>query len=245
MARRIRRNRPGRPLATRLFTAQALIVASGALTRVVVAVVIAPGLFRDHLQRAVRAVPPDLAQHLDQALARALLISLGIAVAAALATSLAVSWFITRRLTRPVAAMASAATRIADGDYQTRVPPSRLGVEFAMLDNAFNRMAATLHATEHRRRELADTARTDRPATPPGRRRRRRVPGRGTPTRGPTRAGRPRSHHHRGARRRLSRLRRQSHHAAPATRPNPSPSHRQLRGAGPPARVRRLVRPGP
>ncbi len=159
MARRIRRNRPGRPLATRLFTAQALIVASGALTLVVVAVVIAPGLFRDHLQRAVGAVPPDLAQHLDQALARALLISLGIAVAAALATSLAVSWFITRRLTRPVAAMASAATRIADGDYQTRVPPSRLGVEFAMLDNAFNRMAATLHATEHRRRELlADLA---------------------------------------------------------------------------------------
>src|SRR6266540_1516519 len=81
-----RRNRPGRPLATRLFTAQALIVASGALTLVVVAVVIAPGLFRDHLQRAVGAVPPDLAQHLDQALARALLISLGIAVAAALAT---------------------------------------------------------------------------------------------------------------------------------------------------------------
>src|SRR6266508_1957444 len=146
-------------LATRLFATQALIVIAGAVTLVVVAVVVAPGLFRDHLQRAVGPVPPDLAHHLDQALAQALLLSLGIAVAAALATTLAVSWFVTRRLTRPIAATAAAATRIAGGDYDTRVPPSRLGVEFGLLDNAFNRMAATLHGTERRRRELlADLA---------------------------------------------------------------------------------------
>ena len=146
-------------LATRLFATQALIVIAGAVTLVVVAVVVAPGLFRDHLQRAVGPVPPDLAHHLDQALAQALLLSLGIAVAAALATTLAVSWFVTRRLTRPIAATAAAATRIAGGDYDTRVPPSRLGAEFGLLDNAFNRMAATLHGTERRRRELlADLA---------------------------------------------------------------------------------------
>jgi len=146
-------------LATRLFATQALIVIAGAVTLVVVAVVVAPGLFRDHLQRAVGPVPPDLAHHLDQALAQALLLSLGIAVAAALATTLAVSWFVTRRLTRPIAATAAAATRIAGGDYDARVPPSRLGVEFGLLDNAFNRMAATLHGTERRRRELlADLA---------------------------------------------------------------------------------------
>lgn len=146
-------------LATRLFAAQALIVLAGALTLVVVAVVVAPGLFRDHLQRAVGPVPPDLAHHLDQALAQALLLSMGIAVAAALATTLAVSWFVTRRLTRPIAATAAAATRIAGGDYDARVPPSRLGEEFGLLDNAFNRMAATLQGTERRRRELlADLA---------------------------------------------------------------------------------------
>jgi signal transduction histidine kinase len=159
MGRRTGSGTHGGRLATRLFAAQALIVASGALTLIVVAVVIAPGLFRDHLRHAVGTIRPDLARHLDEALARALLISLAVAVAAALATTLAVSWFITRRLTRPVAAMAAAATQIADGDYHTRVPPSRLGVEFAMLDNAFNRMAATLHTTENRRRELlADLA---------------------------------------------------------------------------------------
>jgi signal transduction histidine kinase len=149
----------GGRLATRLFAAQALIVLAGATTLVIVAVLIAPGLFRDHLRRAAGPLPPGLDQHLDQALARALLISLTVAVTAALATALAVSWFITRRLTRPIAAMATAATRIADGRYDTRVPASQLGVEFALLDNAFNRMAGTLQGTERRRRDLlADLA---------------------------------------------------------------------------------------
>ncbi len=153
--------RRGRPqgLAARLFAAQALIVLAGAATLVVIAVVVAPGLFRDHLRRAVGTVPPDLSRHLDQALARALLVSLAVAVAAALVTALAVGWFIARRLTRPIAAMAGAAAGIAGGRYDARVPPSRLGPEFAVLDNAFNRMAATLQGTERRRRDLlADLA---------------------------------------------------------------------------------------
>jgi signal transduction histidine kinase len=146
-------------LATRLFAAQALVVLSGALTLVLVAVVVAPGLYRDHVHRAIGPVSGTMAQHLDQALADALVLSLAIAVAAALLTALAVSWFITRRLTRPIAHTAAAATSIADGDYQARVPDSRLGLEFATLDNAFNRMAGTLQHTQRRRRELlADLA---------------------------------------------------------------------------------------
>jgi signal transduction histidine kinase len=148
-----------RRLATRLFAAQALIVVAGAVTLVIVATVVAPGLFRDHLNRAVGPVSGDLAHHLDEALARALLLSLAIAAAAALLTALAVSWFITRRLTRPITDMATAATRIAAGDYRVRVPDSRLAVEFDALDHAFNRMASTLEHTERRRRELlADVA---------------------------------------------------------------------------------------
>lgn len=146
-------------LAIRLFRVQALIVGSGAVTLVVIAVAITPGLFRDHLHDAVGSVPPELAYHLDQALARALLLSLALAVAAGLITALAVSWFMTWRLTAPITVLAEAAIRIADGDYQARVPPSQLGAEFALLDNAFNRMAAALHSTEHRRQELlADLA---------------------------------------------------------------------------------------
>jgi two-component system sensor histidine kinase BaeS len=148
-----------RGLAIRLFRVQALVVGSGAVTLVVIAVAITPGLFRDHLHDAIGSIPPELAYHLDQALARALLISLALAVAAGLITALAVSWFMTRRLTAPITVLADAASRIADGDYGARVPPSRLGAEFALLDNAFNRMAAALHSTEHRRQELlADLA---------------------------------------------------------------------------------------
>ena len=149
----------GGRLATRLFAAQALVVVAGATTLVIVAVLIAPGLFRDHLRRVAGPLPPGLDRHVDEALARALLISLAVAVIAALATALAVSWFITRRLTRPIIAMATAAAGIADGRYDTRIPASRLGEEFALLDNAFNRMAGALQGTERRRRELlADLA---------------------------------------------------------------------------------------
>jgi signal transduction histidine kinase len=147
--------RRGERLALRLFATQALIVAAGALTLVLVAVVVAPGLFRanTHSMPGPMMSGP-MAEDLTQALARTLLVSLAIAVAAGLVTSLAVSWFITRRLTRPIAEMASLATRIANGDYDARVPPSGLGAEFAILDNSFNRMAATLQDTERRRREL-------------------------------------------------------------------------------------------
>jgi two-component system sensor histidine kinase BaeS len=155
----MRTARRGGRLATKLFAAQSLVVLSGGLTLVLVAVVVAPGLFRDHVHRAIGPVSDLMADHLGQAMARALLLSLAIAVAAALLTSLGVSWFITRRLTRPIAHAAAAATSIADGDYQARVPDSRLGVEFAILDNAFNRMAGTLQHTQRRRRELlADLA---------------------------------------------------------------------------------------
>lgn len=152
-------SRTGGGIATRLFAVQALIIIVGALTLVLVAAALAPGLFHDHLQRAMGPLSGDVAAHLDEALARALLLSLSIAVVAALLASLAISWFIAARLSRPVAVMAEAATRIADGAYDTRIPPSRLGVEFALLDQAFNRMATSLQHTERRRRELlADLA---------------------------------------------------------------------------------------
>ena len=151
--------RPTDRLAARLFAAQALIVVVGALTLVLVAVLVAPGLFRGHVSPMMGSMSSQMSRDLDQALAATLLLSLAIAVGAALLASLAVSWFITRRLTAPVTQMAAVAGRIASGDYAARVPASRLGVEFATLDNAFNRMTSALEDTERRRRELlADLA---------------------------------------------------------------------------------------
>ncbi|MGC4885662.1 HAMP domain-containing protein [Micromonospora sp. DT227] len=69
------------------------------------------------------------------------------------------SWFITRRLAGPLSELAEAATRVADGDYAARMPPSRLGSELAAVDDAFKRMAAALQHTERRCLELlADLA---------------------------------------------------------------------------------------
>ena len=141
-------------LAPRLFAAQVLIVLSGAATIVVVAVLVAPGVFHTHLDRAVGPVPEDVALHVDRAFEDAVVVALGTAVLAALATTTAVSWFLTRRITRPVQDLADAAERIAAGAYDTSVPRSRLGSEFGRLDSAFNRMAHALATTEHRRRAL-------------------------------------------------------------------------------------------
>lgn len=146
-------------LAARLFAAQVLVVVAGALTLIVVALSTAPGLFREHIQRAIGPVPPTLARHLDEAFTSAFVLAFVVGVAAALVVALAVSWFVTERISSPVRRLARAAERVAAGRYDVRVPPSRLGSEFVALDRAFNEMAAALETTETRRRELlADLA---------------------------------------------------------------------------------------
>ncbi|MFR9777002.1 sensor histidine kinase [Micromonospora sp. MS34] len=145
-------------LSTRLFIAQSLIVLAGAITLVLVAFGVAPGLFRGHVRRMM-GMSASMTHDLESALLTTLFVSLGVAVGAALVTSLAVSWFITRRLASPLGELSAAATRIGHGDYAARMPPSRLGSELAALDDAFNHMAATLQNTERRRLELlADLA---------------------------------------------------------------------------------------
>jgi len=152
-----RRREPG--LAARLFIAQALVIVAGATTLALVALAVAPGLFRAHVHGSLGTLPPDAERHLDEAFADAVLLALSLAVVVAALAALAVSWFVARRLTRPVVDFARAAGAIAAGRHDARVPPSRLGPEFAALDNAFNRMAATLQATEQTRRALlADLA---------------------------------------------------------------------------------------
>ena len=153
--------RPQSGLGPRLFAAQVMIVVTGGLTLVVVAVIVAPGVFHDHIDRGMGmgAMSRSMSEEVDRAFERAIAISLVAAVVAALITTLLVSWFLTRRITRPVQRMAAAAERVADGDYDATVPHANLGSEFARLDASFNTMARELARTETRRRELlADLA---------------------------------------------------------------------------------------
>jgi two-component system, OmpR family, sensor histidine kinase BaeS len=92
--------------------------------------------------------------HADEAFASAVLVALSVGVLFAVATALVVTWLVAGRLAAPVAEAAEAAHRIADGDYETRLPQPRFGPEFDRLTTAFNTMARRLATTEQTRRRL-------------------------------------------------------------------------------------------
>jgi two-component system, OmpR family, sensor histidine kinase BaeS len=79
---------------------------------------------------------------------------LAVGVTVALAVALVVTWLVARRLAAPVAEAGDAARRIADGDYQTRLPQPRIGPELDALTAAFNTMASRLASIEGTRRRL-------------------------------------------------------------------------------------------
>lgn len=149
-----RKLRPAAGFGAKLLMAQGLVILAGGVTLLTVSLLLAPGLFRDHIDQTVGPIPEDLASHLQIAFAGATLTSLLIGILAAIITGLAVSWYVTRRVVRPITAMAQAASEVAEGHYGARVAESGLGVEFDAVGQAFNRMAHILAATERTRAEM-------------------------------------------------------------------------------------------
>ena len=145
--------------AARLLVAQALVLGAGALTTWLVASVLGPNIFRDHLEQAHVAHTAAETQHVEEAFASALLISIALALVASVVAALAVSWYFSRRVQRSIGNVAEAASQIAAGRYDARVPDPGLGGEFATLALTYNRLAERLGATESTRRSmLADLA---------------------------------------------------------------------------------------
>lgn len=146
-------------LAVRLLIAQALVLVAGALTTWIVASVVGPSIFHDHLAQAGVAHTASETRHVEEAFSSALLISISLALLAAMAAALTVTWYFTRRVQRSIHSVAHAATGIAAGRYRARVPDPGLGSEFATLADTYNTLAERLEATEiTRRRMLADLA---------------------------------------------------------------------------------------
>ena len=147
-------------LAPRLFLTNLLVIVAGAGTLLVVALLFAPALFHEHLQRAhLPQLSAEIRDHVDAAFDRSLLISLGIGVAAATLTAAAVSWLAARRLVEPVDQVVQVAQRLADGRYESVTPELRLGPEFASLTRSMNLLSRRLATTEAQRRRLtADLA---------------------------------------------------------------------------------------
>lgn len=140
-------------LQAKLLLGQLLIILAGSVTLAVVALAIAPGRFHAHIRERLGIVPEDVAQHLDEAFGEAVLVALAVAIAAALLAALAVSVFMAVRIVRPIRELAATTNRIAAGAYAARAPATGSD-ELAALGRAFNAMAASLDATERRRREL-------------------------------------------------------------------------------------------
>ncbi|WND60357.1 ATP-binding protein (plasmid) [Mycolicibacterium vanbaalenii] len=150
--RRRRRGRPG--IGLRLLAAQVIVLVAGAATTAVVAAVVGPPLFREHLHLA--GVPTDSPEeiHAEEAYGYATVMSIGGALAVSALAALAVSFYVSRRLQRSITEVASAATDVAQGNYEIRVSPPRLGDDFDALSTAFNQMASRLQAVDSTRQRL-------------------------------------------------------------------------------------------
>ncbi|MBX9922105.1 MAG: HAMP domain-containing protein, partial [Mycolicibacterium frederiksbergense] len=150
-----RRRRWGRPgIGMRLLAAQVIVLIAGAATTAVVAAVVGPPLFREHLHLA--GVPMDSPEevHAEEAYGYATVMSIGGALAVSALAALAVSFYVSRRLQRSITEVASAATDVAQGNYEIRVSPPRLGDDFDALSTAFNQMASRLQAVDSTRQRL-------------------------------------------------------------------------------------------
>lgn len=151
------RSRPG--FAARLLLAQALVLLAGAATTWLVASLVGPDIFSEHVRRAGVSHTAAETRHVEEAFASALLVSISLALVASVLAALAVSWYFSRRVQRSIGNVADAASQIAAGRYDARVPDPGLGGEFATLALTYNRLAERLEATESTRRSmLADLA---------------------------------------------------------------------------------------
>ena len=153
------RQRPRRRLLRRLFVGQLLVILAGAATLGVVAFLVAPPIFHDHVNRAVGPVSDVIASHLDAALSETLLLALAIGIGAAAAAAGAVSWLLATRIASPVEELSDVADALAAGHFDARATPPVADDELADLTGTFNAMADALEHTEQtRRRLLADLA---------------------------------------------------------------------------------------
>ncbi|RVW06361.1 sensor histidine kinase [Rhodococcus spongiicola] len=149
----------GPGIGLRLLLAQSMVVVAGGATSWVVAGLVGPSLFREHLEQAGLPDSSEEQFHAEQAYRSATVISLTVAIGAAVLAVLVVTWYFSRRLQHSVNEVSSAATAVADGRYGIRVSPPHLGEDFSALARAFNRMATRLESVESTRRQLlADLA---------------------------------------------------------------------------------------
>ena len=153
-----RRPTRGPGIRMRLLVANSVVVIAGIATTSVVAAIVGPPMFRRLMDEAV--VPGFNGNHpYERAFRDATALSVGIALGVSALTALTLSWYLSRRVHRSATALSQAASAVANGHYDIRVPPPRLGKEFDAVAAAFNKMAQQLGVVDDTRRQmLADLA---------------------------------------------------------------------------------------
>lgn len=140
------------------MTAQALVIGVGAVTLILSAFLVAPGLFHDHLARTGEN-SPMVVDHAEEAFTSSFAIALVGATVTSLVAAGLVSWFLVRRVATPVEELAEAAQSMAAGDYDVDVPDAAFSAELQGLSSSFSHMARRLAETDATRtRLLADLA---------------------------------------------------------------------------------------
>ena len=145
-------------LATRLFSAQMIVILVAGVTVAVTVALVAPSLFLEHLDMTGED-SPTVQEHAREAFESSVGVAFLAAASAAVIAAVLLSWFLSRRVGRPVEELAAAAETIASGTYDISVPETGFGPELSALSKAFQQMADDLAATDAARgRLLADLA---------------------------------------------------------------------------------------
>jgi two-component system sensor histidine kinase BaeS len=141
-----------RGIATRIALAALASAALGLLILALGVTVVGGQVFTDLMMRA-----GDTAQHAREMYDQSVSVVVIVAVVVAALASVGLAIVMARMLARPLREVGAAARRIADGDYEARVP--REGPEeIASLADSFNQMAATLEEQERMRRDFIANA---------------------------------------------------------------------------------------
>lgn len=146
--------RPGMGMRGRLLLAQTLVLLAGGATTWVVASVVGPPLFREHLHQAGVEHNSNEQFHAEQAYQHATALSIAVAITVAASTAFVVTAYLSRRLQHSIAELSQAAAAIAEGHYDIRVAPPQLGDKFENLAGSFNQMAQRLQSVESTRRRM-------------------------------------------------------------------------------------------
>ncbi len=115
-------------MGRRLLLAQAMVLVAGGVTTWVVALVVGPPLFREHLHQAGVTHNSNEQFHAEQAYQNATALSIAVAITVSALTAFIVTAILSRRLQQSISEVSAAASAIAEGRYNIRVGSPRLAM---------------------------------------------------------------------------------------------------------------------